>query len=84
MRWTQRRLISHFLAEVEAGRIDLEPLVTHVFDFAQATEAYDALDGAGPHGHPAALSGPGAGAGDPGDAGSSAGAARHGGARGRR
>ena len=44
VRWTQRRLISHFLAEVEAGRIDLAPLVTHEFDFADATGAYAALD----------------------------------------
>jgi predicted dehydrogenase/threonine dehydrogenase-like Zn-dependent dehydrogenase len=43
VRWTQRRLITHFLTEVEAGRVDLEPLVTHIFDFANATDAYDAL-----------------------------------------
>jgi threonine dehydrogenase-like Zn-dependent dehydrogenase len=47
VRWTQRRLISHFLAEVAAGRIDLEPLVTHVFDLAQGTQAYEALEQSG-------------------------------------
>jgi predicted dehydrogenase/threonine dehydrogenase-like Zn-dependent dehydrogenase len=43
VRWTERRLISHFLDEVARARINLEPLVTHTFELAQGSEAYEAL-----------------------------------------
>ena len=44
VRWTERRLITYFFDEVAAGRVVLEPLVTHNFDFARATDAYAALE----------------------------------------
>ncbi len=44
VRWTERRLISYFFEEVAAGRIRLEPLLTHQFDFADAEDAYGALE----------------------------------------
>ena len=44
VRWTQRRLIAHFLEEVASGRVRLEPLVTHEFALEQGVEAYAALE----------------------------------------
>lgn len=44
VRWTERRLIAYFFEEVAAGRIRLEPLVTHQFDFSDAEDAYGALE----------------------------------------
>lgn len=43
VRWTERRLIAYFFEEVAAGRVRLEPLVTHEFTIDQGEEAYEAL-----------------------------------------
>ncbi len=44
VRWTQRRLIAHFLEEVAAGRVRLDRLVSHEFALERGEEAYAALE----------------------------------------
>ncbi len=44
VRWTERRLIAYVFDEVAAGRVRLEPLVTHEFELERGVEAYAALD----------------------------------------
>jgi predicted dehydrogenase/threonine dehydrogenase-like Zn-dependent dehydrogenase len=44
VRWTERRNIECFLDLAARGRIDVEPLITHVAGFADAVETYRALN----------------------------------------
>ncbi|WP_083661459.1 bi-domain-containing oxidoreductase [Actinophytocola xanthii] len=44
VRWTERRNIECFLDLAARGRIDVEPLVSHVAEFAEAAETYRALE----------------------------------------
>ena len=44
VRWTERRLIAYLFEEVAAGRVRLEPLVTHEFALERGVEAYAALE----------------------------------------
>ncbi|MDQ3728929.1 MAG: bi-domain-containing oxidoreductase [Actinomycetota bacterium] len=44
VRWTERRLIAYFFEEVASGRIQLDPLVSHEFEFREAGDAYRALE----------------------------------------
>ncbi|MFJ2742914.1 bi-domain-containing oxidoreductase [Streptomyces sp. NPDC087440] len=47
VRWTERRNLACFLDLTARGRVDVEPLVSHVADFADAVETYRSLtDGA--------------------------------------
>lgn len=41
VRWTENRNMQAFIALLESGKIDLKPLTTHLFDFADADKAYD-------------------------------------------
>jgi predicted dehydrogenase/threonine dehydrogenase-like Zn-dependent dehydrogenase len=43
VRWTERRNLACFLDLVARGRVDVEPLVSHVADFDDAVEAYRRL-----------------------------------------
>lgn len=47
VRWTQRRLIGYFFDELAAGRVTVEPLVTHEFTISRGEEAYTAMDAPG-------------------------------------
>ncbi|SFA98044.1 Predicted dehydrogenase [Amycolatopsis marina] len=44
VRWTERRNLECFLDLVAAGRIDVEPLISHVADFAEAVRTYRRLN----------------------------------------
>ncbi|NIH82795.1 bi-domain-containing oxidoreductase [Amycolatopsis viridis] len=44
VRWTERRNLACFLDLIARGRADVEPLVSHVADFATAVETYRRLD----------------------------------------
>lgn len=47
VRWTERRNLACFLDLLARGRVDVEPLVSHVADFDDAVETYQSLkDGA--------------------------------------
>ncbi|MFD7817118.1 bi-domain-containing oxidoreductase [Streptomyces sp. NPDC059785] len=47
VRWTERRNLACFLDLMARGRVDVEPLVSHVADFEDAVETYQNLkDGA--------------------------------------
>ncbi|MEU6232119.1 bi-domain-containing oxidoreductase [Kitasatospora sp. NPDC047058] len=43
VRWTERRNLACFLDLLARGRVDVEPLVSHVADFADAVETYRSL-----------------------------------------
>ncbi|HWD06491.1 MAG TPA: bi-domain-containing oxidoreductase [Amycolatopsis sp.] len=43
VRWTERRNIECFLDLAARGKLDVEPLITHVADFATAVETYQSL-----------------------------------------
>ncbi|MFJ8949855.1 bi-domain-containing oxidoreductase [Streptomyces sp. NPDC102381] len=43
VRWTERRNLACFLDLLALGRIDVEPLVSHVADFDDAVETYQSL-----------------------------------------
>ena len=43
VRWTEQRNFEAVLALMDAGRIDIAPLITHRFAFAEAAAAYDLL-----------------------------------------
>ena len=44
VRWTERRNLECFLDLAARGRLDVEPLITHVAEFADAVETYRALN----------------------------------------
>ncbi len=44
VRWTERRNLECFLDLAARARIDVEPLITHLADFADAVETYRALN----------------------------------------
>ncbi|EGG44820.1 bi-domain-containing oxidoreductase [Streptomyces griseoaurantiacus] len=44
VRWTERRNLACFLDLVARGRVDVEPLVSHVAEFEDAVEAYRRLE----------------------------------------
>ncbi|MHB9858453.1 bi-domain-containing oxidoreductase [Streptomyces sp. YIM S03343] len=43
VRWTERRNLACFLDLVARGRVDVEPLVSHIADFGDAVETYRRL-----------------------------------------
>lgn len=43
VRWTQKRNLEEFLRLVDEKLIKLEPLITNIFSFSDALQAYDAL-----------------------------------------
>ncbi|WP_037672808.1 bi-domain-containing oxidoreductase [Streptomyces griseus] len=43
VRWTERRNLACFLDLVARGRVDVEPLISHVADFDDAVETYRSL-----------------------------------------
>lgn len=45
VRWTERRNLECFLDLAARGRVDVEPLISHVADFADAADTYQALHG---------------------------------------
>jgi len=49
VRWTEQRNFEAILDMMAAGKIDVTPLVTHRFDFADASQAYDLLVSKTPH-----------------------------------
>ncbi|WP_435060620.1 bi-domain-containing oxidoreductase [Amycolatopsis thermoflava] len=44
VRWTERRNLECFLDLIARGRVDVEPLVSHVADFSTAVETYRGLN----------------------------------------
>ena len=49
VRWTEQRNFEAILDMMAAGKIDVTPLVTHRFPFAEAGKAYDVLVSKTPH-----------------------------------
>ncbi|MBM65759.1 MAG: oxidoreductase [Myxococcales bacterium] len=47
VRWTERRNMESVLALAADGRLQLDDLITHRFDFADVESAYELLDGGG-------------------------------------
>jgi len=45
VRWTENRNMKAFLELVESGKVNIEQLITHVFDIEKASEAYDLITG---------------------------------------
>jgi predicted dehydrogenase/threonine dehydrogenase-like Zn-dependent dehydrogenase len=45
VRWTEGRNLGEFVRLLGAGSLELAPLITHRFDFADAVAAYDTLSG---------------------------------------
>ncbi|MFH1922331.1 MAG: zinc-binding alcohol dehydrogenase, partial [Planctomycetota bacterium] len=43
VRWTEKRNMEEFLRLIQAGKVDVEPLVTHEFSLDQAEQGYDLL-----------------------------------------
>ncbi|MGH3822803.1 MAG: bi-domain-containing oxidoreductase [Pseudonocardiaceae bacterium] len=44
VRWTERRNLECFLDLLARGRVDVEPLISHVADFSAAVETYEDLN----------------------------------------
>ncbi|MQA14203.1 MAG: zinc-binding dehydrogenase [Pseudonocardiaceae bacterium] len=47
VRWTERRNLECFLDLIARNRVDVEPLTSHVADFSDAVETYEALNPGG-------------------------------------
>jgi predicted dehydrogenase len=47
VRWTEGRNMQAFLELMEAGAVDVEPLITHEFPIEQATQAYSLISNKG-------------------------------------
>jgi len=47
VRWTEQRNMTCFLDLLAAGRMDLRPIITHIFSFKDALEAYELIEGKG-------------------------------------
>jgi predicted dehydrogenase/threonine dehydrogenase-like Zn-dependent dehydrogenase len=45
VRWTEQRNMQAFLELIAAGKVDLDRLITHRFDFESAVSAYDVVTG---------------------------------------
>jgi len=45
VRWTERRNLASFMELVDAGKVDVKPLITHRFPIEQAPEAYRVVTG---------------------------------------
>ena len=45
VRWTEQRNFEAVLAMLASGRLSFEPLISHRFDLARATDAYQAVQG---------------------------------------
>ncbi|MBN9350483.1 MAG: bi-domain-containing oxidoreductase [Chitinophagaceae bacterium] len=45
VRWTEQRNMDAFLDLISRKKVNVNPLITHVFDIAKATEAYDIVLG---------------------------------------
>ena len=45
VRWTEGRNMQSFLELISQGKIDLKPLITHIFDIDEAPKAYDMITG---------------------------------------
>jgi polar amino acid transport system substrate-binding protein len=51
VRWTENRNMGAFIRLLAKGSVDVQPLITHVFDVEQATDAYKIIMGANPEPH---------------------------------
>lgn len=49
VRWTEQRNMAAFIDLVAEGRVKPQALVTHTFDIARATDAYDLMERGEPH-----------------------------------
>jgi polar amino acid transport system substrate-binding protein len=49
VRWTEGRNIEAFLDLLAAGRVNVEPLITHRFKVAESEAAYELITGSEPH-----------------------------------
>jgi predicted dehydrogenase len=45
VRWTENRNMQAFLGLLAQGKVDVQPLITHRFDIAEAAQAYDLISG---------------------------------------
>ena len=45
VRWTENRNMEAFVKLLEQGSVDVQPLVTHIFDIEQAEKAYEIVTG---------------------------------------
>ena len=45
VRWTEKRNFEAILSAIESGQIDVEPLITHRFQFDEAEKAYELIGG---------------------------------------
>jgi predicted dehydrogenase/threonine dehydrogenase-like Zn-dependent dehydrogenase len=43
VRWTENRNMGAFIDLLSNGKLNLEPLITHIYDFEKAPEAYDLI-----------------------------------------
>jgi len=51
VRWTENRNMAAFVRLLQGRRVDVQPLVTHVFEIEQAQRAYDVVTGKTPEHH---------------------------------